>query len=68
MSFQPRSQPMQQQQQPDKSLPPLEMSMKYAAWDIKSIPPAIKELTNEIRALRLALTNQKSGVMPDVPF
>jgi hypothetical protein len=42
--------------------------MKYAAWDIKSIPPAIKELTNEIRALRLALTNQKSGVMPDVPF
>lgn len=63
MSFQ-RQAPAQQ----TKEYPPIELSMKYAAWDIKAIPPAIKELTDEIRALRLWLSNSKGAGIPDVPF
>ncbi len=53
-----------------KQPPPLEVSMKYAAWDIKSIPPAIKELTNEIKLLRFAILgkNEKSVDNPEIMF
>ena len=53
-----------------KPVPPLEVSMKYAAWDIKSIPPAIKELTNEVKLLRFAVLGKKESASdsPEIMF
>ena len=48
-----------------KQPPPLEVSMKYAAWDIKSIPPAIKELANEVKQLRLAILGKSEPAHQD---
>lgn len=48
-----------------KTPPSVELSLKYMAWDIKGIVPAIKELTAELRALRLARGGQVPVDSPD---
>ena len=50
MNFQNR--PPQANASEQKPAPTIEQSLKYMAWDVKGIVPAIKELTAEIRALR----------------
>lgn len=50
--------PATQSGEQGKPLPTVELSLKYMAWDIKKMVPAIQELTNELRALRMSLSGQ----------
>jgi hypothetical protein len=53
--------------QPQKPVPTVEQSLKYMAWDVKGIVPAINALAAEIRLLRMGKSDQ-SGDAQENPF
>lgn len=56
------------QNNPDKPLPSVELSLKYLAWDVKQLKEALIDLNNNIK-LYIGMQRSRSVSQDDgVPF